>query len=39
LLSRTGQRIGDWSTIAGRHGILGMALEDLDRNGTRSRCG
>jgi integrase/recombinase XerD len=31
LLSRTGQRIGDWSTIAGRHGILGMALEDLDR--------
>ena len=31
LLSRTGQRIGDWSTIAGRHGILGMTLEDLDR--------
>ena len=31
LLSRTGQRIGDWSTIAGRHGILGMAMEDLDR--------
>jgi site-specific recombinase XerD len=31
LLSRTGQRIGDWSTIAGRHGILGMSLEDLDR--------
>lgn len=30
-LSRTGQRIGDWSTIAGRHGILGMSLEDLDR--------
>jgi integrase/recombinase XerD len=31
LLSRTGQRIGDWSTIAGRHGVLGMTLEDLDR--------
>ena len=31
LLSRTGQRIGDWSPIAGRHGILGMALEDVDR--------
>lgn len=31
LLSRTGQRIGDWSAIAGRHGILGMTLEDLDR--------
>ncbi len=31
LLSRTGQRIGDWSTIAGRHGILGMTMEDLDR--------
>lgn len=31
LLSRTGQRIGDWSTIAGRHGILGMTLEDHDR--------
>jgi site-specific recombinase XerD len=31
LLSRTGQRIGDWSAVAGRHGILGMALEDIDR--------
>jgi site-specific recombinase XerD len=31
LLSRTGQRIGDWSPVAGRHGILGMALEDVDR--------
>ena len=31
VLSRTGQRVGDWSTIAGRHGILGMTLEDLDR--------
>jgi len=31
LLCRTGQRIGDWSAIAGRHGILGMALEDVDR--------
>jgi site-specific recombinase XerD len=31
LLSRTGQRIGDWSTLAGRHGVLGMALDDIDR--------
>jgi len=31
LLSRTGQRIGDWSTIAGRHGVLGMTLDDIDR--------
>jgi site-specific recombinase XerD len=31
LLSRTGQRIGDWSTLAGRHGILGMTLDDVDR--------
>src|SRR5207244_2834663 len=31
LLSRTGQRIGDWSAVAGRHGILGMELEDIDR--------
>ena len=31
LLSRAGQRIGDWSPVAGRHGILGMALEDVDR--------
>ena len=31
LLSRAGQRIGDWSTLAGRHGVLGMALDDIDR--------
>jgi site-specific recombinase XerD len=31
LLSRTGQRIGDWSATAGRHGILGMGLEDVDQ--------
>jgi site-specific recombinase XerD len=31
LLSRAGQRIGDWSPVAGRHGILGMELEDIDR--------
>lgn len=31
LLSRTGQRIGDWSTHADRHGVLGMTLEDIDR--------
>jgi site-specific recombinase XerD len=30
LLSRTGQRIGDWSALAGCHGILGMTLEDVD---------
>jgi integrase/recombinase XerD len=35
LLYRTGQRIGDWSTFAGRHGILGMSLADVDeRTGT-----
>ena len=31
LLWRTGQRIGDWSEAHGRHGVLGMALADLDR--------
>jgi integrase/recombinase XerD len=31
LLWRTGQRIGDWSPAHGRHGVLGMALADLDR--------
>jgi site-specific recombinase XerD len=31
LLSRAGQRIGDWSPVAGRHEILGMELEDVDR--------
>jgi integrase/recombinase XerD len=31
LLGRTGQRIGDWSNIAGRHGILGMCPSDVDR--------
>jgi integrase/recombinase XerD len=31
LLSRSGQRIGDWSTLAGRHGVLGMTLDDIDR--------
>jgi site-specific recombinase XerD len=30
LLARTGQRIGDWSAVAGRHGVLGMTLADLD---------
>jgi integrase/recombinase XerD len=30
LLYRTGQRIGDWSEFAGRHGILGMTLADVD---------
>jgi integrase/recombinase XerD len=31
LLSRAGQRIGDWSLVAGRHGILGMELDDVAR--------
>ena len=31
LLCRTGQRVGDWSISAGRHGILGMSLSDVDR--------
>lgn len=31
LLWRSGQRIGDWSERHGRHGVLGMALGDLDR--------
>ncbi len=31
LLCRTGQRIGNWSEDAGRHGILGMSLSDIDR--------
>ena len=31
LLSRAGQRIGDWSALAGRHGVLGMTLDDVDR--------
>ena len=30
LLIRTGQRIGDWDDVAGRHGILGMTLADVD---------
>ena len=32
LLFRTGQRIGDWNEDAGRHGILGMTLADIDQN-------
>jgi len=31
LLSRSGQRIGDWSAEHGRHGVLGMGMRDLDR--------
>jgi len=30
-LWRTVQRIGDWSEVHGRHGVLGMSLADLDR--------
>lgn len=30
LLVRTGQRIGNWDDVAGRHGILGMTLADVD---------
>src|SRR5439155_25683786 len=33
LLARTGQRIGDWNDVAGRHGILGMELGDIDERG------
>lgn len=31
VLWRTGKRIGDWSGVHGRHGVLGMSLADLDR--------
>lgn len=31
MLSRSGQRIGDWSPVHGRHGVLGMSLADLER--------
>lgn len=30
LLYRTGQRLGDWSDLAGRHGVLGMKMTDVD---------
>ncbi len=30
LLLRTGQRIGNWDDVVGRHGILGMTLADVD---------
>ena len=30
LLLRTAQRIGDWNSLAGRHGVLGMGLADVD---------
>ena len=30
-LWRTGQRIGDWRDVHGRHGVLGTSLADLDR--------
>jgi integrase/recombinase XerD len=32
LLFRTGQRIGDWNDDAAGHGILGMALADVDQS-------
>jgi len=32
LLFRTGQRIGDWNDLAGRHGLLGMELVDIDES-------
>ena len=31
LLTRSGQRIGDWSDEHGRHGVLGMTLDDAER--------
>lgn len=30
LLEWSGQRIGDWSVVHRRHGILGLALHDID---------
>jgi integrase/recombinase XerD len=30
LLARTGARIGDWITEGDRHGVLGLALGDID---------
>jgi site-specific recombinase XerD len=30
LLEWSGQRIGDWSDVNGRHGILGLELGDID---------
>jgi site-specific recombinase XerD len=30
LLEWSGQRIGDWDTVHGRHGLLGLRLEDID---------
>ncbi len=35
LLYRTGQRIGDWSSYGGRHGVLGMGLADFDERRSR----
>jgi site-specific recombinase XerD len=37
LLARTGQRVGDWHPEHGRHGVLGMCLDDLDRRGSAIR--
>jgi integrase/recombinase XerD len=31
LLLHTGQRIGDWSSEHGRHGVLGVRVSDVDR--------
>lgn len=30
LLEWSGQRIGDWSDVHGRHGILGLSISDID---------
>lgn len=32
LLEWSGQRIGDWSEVHGRHGILGLAVDDIDQS-------
>jgi integrase len=37
LLARTGQRVGDSHPEHGRHGVLGMRLDDLDRRGSAIR--
>ena len=31
VLWRTGARIGDWISASDRHGVLGLAVEDVDR--------
>lgn len=37
LMRRTGQRVGDWHELHGRHGLLGLALGDVDATGMTIR--